>query len=378
MVNLREYGEIYCLTSPSGKQYIGQCVILDSNRMSNGTKRRWKSHVREANKYKHKGSWLLNNAIRKYDENNFKVESLISCHVSKLNYYEKLFIKGYNTLKPNGYNLVAGGNSSLTNLGKKYMARTSIEIQTYIMYYECNGSTGYRVCHPDLPSKGFISALYTMEEKLEMAQKYIETGKCHDGLLPRLRKNEEENSFPKYVKSKRGGYVVESPERGYKTFTNQNYTQEENLAMAIEFLETGEFTPPREWHVRKDEKDSELPKYICRYRNGFQVQYYLGNHKKIRKTFLSKNMTDEEKINLAKIYLDDLINGTHNYKEPEKIYFKKSNLPKYIGYSSSGRGYMVTHHPTKTNKSFASLEFTQEENLQRAIDFVNQLNNIKK
>ncbi len=375
MIKLQQYGEIYCLTSPSGKKYVGQCCIVDSNYRKYGTQRRWRGHVIEAKNYVHKGCWLLNKAIKKYDEINFKVEIILSCRTEKLGYYEKYFIKKYNTLRPNGYNIAFGGSQTNFLKNKVFEKKKSDDVPEYIFYFDSSNSKGYRVEHPNLPTKAFLSTVFTMNEKLEMAKKYIETGKCHEGRLPVPRKNSEENSLPKYVKSKCGGYVVEAPGKEYKSFTNKNYTVEENLAMAIEYVGTGEFTPPREWHVRNNEEDANLPKYICRYRNGFEVQLYLGNRKKIRKCFLSKNMTDEEKLGLAKIYLDDLINGTHNYKEPEKNYFKKSDLPKYIGESKNDKGYKITYHPTKTSKSFSNPKFTKEENLAKAIEFLDQLKN---
>ena len=49
----RKYGEIYILTSPSGKQYVGQALKFMLNKGSlkeHGTKGRWKKHIQEANR----------------------------------------------------------------------------------------------------------------------------------------------------------------------------------------------------------------------------------------------------------------------------------------------------------------------------------------
>lgn len=325
MVNLRDYGEIYCITSPSGKHYIGQCSLKDSNGYNNGTQKRWRGHVTEALNYKHKGCWLLNQAIKKYGEDKFIVQSLISCHKNHLNYYEKYFITEFNSLRPNGYNIVFGGSQTKILTNRSFIKKKSDDVPKYIVYYESNGLTGYRVEDPDLKTKAFLSSAYTMEQKLELAKKYLETGKCHDGLLYVKRRHDEDNSLPKYIKRCKDGYRVESPTLR-KSFTNTNYTKEENLAMALEYLNTGNFTPPKVWHVRKNEEDAELPKYIMRYRNGIAVQYYYGKGKKIRKTFLSSKMSDEDKIKLAKEYLDKIYSGEITYEDTQKQIQKNKKI----------------------------------------------------
>ena len=111
-------GEIYCLTSPSGKKYIGQAVSMIGNKIW-GTYGRWKNHIYKAFKNKlYKGETensgscrYLDCALRKYGSNNFKVEVLIICNKKLLNMHETKFISLYNTLAPNGYNLTEGGES---------------------------------------------------------------------------------------------------------------------------------------------------------------------------------------------------------------------------------------------------------------------------
>ena len=43
-------GDIYCVTSPSGKMYVGQCVQTLSNGKKWGFKQRWNQHLRDAQK----------------------------------------------------------------------------------------------------------------------------------------------------------------------------------------------------------------------------------------------------------------------------------------------------------------------------------------
>lgn len=80
--------------------YIGQTTQADPNR-------RWRSHIRSV-KYGN-GCPVLSNAIKKYGIHNFKFEIIIICFDDDINYYEKEYIKKFNTLVPNGYNIHEGG-----------------------------------------------------------------------------------------------------------------------------------------------------------------------------------------------------------------------------------------------------------------------------
>ena len=80
-------GEIYCLTSPSGKKYVGQCVKQLSSGKKWGYIQRWKDHIRDANTKNY--CRQLNNAINKYGSENFTIEVIKECNIYELNYYEE-------------------------------------------------------------------------------------------------------------------------------------------------------------------------------------------------------------------------------------------------------------------------------------------------
>ena len=83
---MENLGEIYCLTSPSGKKYIGQCCKYLSSGKKWGYLSRWKDHIRDS---KTKNFCrLLNNAILKYSPENFLLEIIKECNIEELNYYE--------------------------------------------------------------------------------------------------------------------------------------------------------------------------------------------------------------------------------------------------------------------------------------------------
>lgn len=91
-------GIVYLLTSPSGKQYVGQT---------------WNLHKRVL-EYKNRharGQDALHNAIVKYGWDNFSV-AIIACGIQTQDALDKTeiaFIALLGTMKPAGYNLMSGG-----------------------------------------------------------------------------------------------------------------------------------------------------------------------------------------------------------------------------------------------------------------------------
>src|ERR1035437_2361474 len=59
-----------------------------------------------------KANCYFGHAINKYGKENFIAEEICSAkNLNDLNYLEEYFIKYYNSLMPNGYNIVLGGNN---------------------------------------------------------------------------------------------------------------------------------------------------------------------------------------------------------------------------------------------------------------------------
>lgn len=101
-------GIIYKYTSPSGKSYIGQTVnSLERRARANGIG------------YKH--CPVFYRAIQKYGFQNFSCEILKIIEKDnleeigkELDFWEQHYIKMYDTMSPNGYNVRAGGYSKAT------------------------------------------------------------------------------------------------------------------------------------------------------------------------------------------------------------------------------------------------------------------------
>ena len=108
------YCEIYKIINISnGKIYVGQAVshILNHKRYRPyGHEGRFRCHVSEAFSTKKNQSHYLNNAIRKYGVNDFVVELIECCETEKSDEREIHYIKEFNSLFPNGYNLKNGGS----------------------------------------------------------------------------------------------------------------------------------------------------------------------------------------------------------------------------------------------------------------------------
>ncbi len=105
-------GDVYLIKSPSDKYYVGQAVKKLKSGKNWGYLSRWKSHISEANRNLNYCR-LLDNAIRKYGHENFEVSLLCECtSLEELNEKEVFYIEKYNSLTPNGYNLITGGNKN--------------------------------------------------------------------------------------------------------------------------------------------------------------------------------------------------------------------------------------------------------------------------
>lgn len=113
-------GFIYKITNTiTNKCYIGE------TKKSN-PELRWNEHKRKIEKGI--GCPALQDAVKKYGIDNFKFTVLIICFDEDRFKFEKEYIKKYNSLSPNGYNLTAGGgfyNKKHTNETIKKITQTS-------------------------------------------------------------------------------------------------------------------------------------------------------------------------------------------------------------------------------------------------------------
>lgn len=120
-------GYIYCLSFGNGKKYIGQSIKQ--------WKERWKRH-----KSKHSFCKALHSAIEKYGYKDIEFEILEYCKTKEeLNNRESFYIKKFNTISPNGYNLKTKDTRtvySFNTIVKMIKSHThSDEIEKYLKKY---------------------------------------------------------------------------------------------------------------------------------------------------------------------------------------------------------------------------------------------------
>ncbi len=243
-------GHIYLVTSPSGKQYVGQTVCILSNGKKFGYKSRWRSHVQEATG--NKGYCrILDNAIRKYGEDKFTIELIEEITIDLLDERERFWISEMKTLSPDGYNLTTGGGShhelseeskrilseKLTGKLKTRQKPESEGLPLYLYHYKDTRCEGYKLSgHPTLPSKRFTSNDLDMETKLEMALYYLENSQDE---------KQEKVKLPQYIYNRNDGdfhgYLVKNhPVLKNKSFTTKTLSMEEKLGLAINYVNSSQ------------------------------------------------------------------------------------------------------------------------------------------
>lgn len=96
---------IYKITNKVNKKsYIGQSINIQKRIHQHF----WKATCVKDISYHS----ALHSAIRKYGANNFQTEIIQECSVEEIDEKQKYYIKYYNTLSPNGYNILKGGQKN--------------------------------------------------------------------------------------------------------------------------------------------------------------------------------------------------------------------------------------------------------------------------
>jgi len=245
--NILHQGEIYMITcSISNKRYIGQTHSYYKNGLKYGTDRRFKNHLAHSRGE----NWdklcrALYSAIRKYGEDSFTCETIAMVHTDKLDDYESKYIKEFNTLSPNGYNLTAGGN------GGRRCEETCKKISDGLMGHFISDETRKKI-----------------SESLS-GNKHPNWGKHHStNTLKKMSIAQSGENHPMYGKT----HTAASRERISKT-------------------------------GRTYESDTDLPMYLYRYNSknndGYRVTYIDEHGNKKEKTFTDKQLTLQQKLDKA-------------------------------------------------------------------------------
>jgi len=235
---------IYRITcKTTRKSYIGQT--------KHTAHKRWRKHVQKALSNKDKQQcWALNNAIRKYGEDDFIVETLMECDISDLDFFEVEIIEIENTLSPNGYNLTKGGSFRVESWSEESKDKLSESVRKNTTYdlprnvVEINNPDrkefGFRVI-TDSRTYTFIQSSLTMDEKLAIALECYEKIKSGQEfhMINKFKRVKDDLEVPMYI-VRRGDNGFAINKKGYtrKTFAHVGNTREQNLQNAIEYLKT--------------------------------------------------------------------------------------------------------------------------------------------
>ena len=115
---------IYKITNlVNGKAYVGQSVHIE---------RRWMEHCLPSTHS------LIGKAIQKYGKENFSFQVIEECSVELLDEKEEYYISHYNSIVPNGYNIMdwVNGNPTYFNIDKEVLEQLYDCIQNSEMLFD--------------------------------------------------------------------------------------------------------------------------------------------------------------------------------------------------------------------------------------------------
>lgn len=147
------------------KVYIGQSIHIE---------RRWKEHCFPSK------NTVIAKAIKKYGKENFSFQVLEECSEQELNKKEQFYIKKFNSVTPNGYNIVDyidGSTAQFINYDKevfldivKDIKENVLSFQEISEKYDLNKSSIYRINNGET---------HKMQNESYPLRPVIERGKIH-------------------------------------------------------------------------------------------------------------------------------------------------------------------------------------------------------
>ena len=246
------------------KSYIGESKKKD-------VKWRWSEH--KQNIKKNKGCPALRDAVKKYGIENFEFSVLIICFDDERFKYEKEYIKKYNSVVPNGYNITNGGEGGGFQ-GKTHTEQVKADIR--------NKSKQKYIDNPELRKQ------ISERNKIIMKNPVIRE-KIKNGLLnsEKWKKAKEENRRGNYKKNKHSQEIKNKISESLKTYyaNNEHYTSQEKKNKISEGM--------KKYHAGIDptiEKDNKLGKKVKQYdMNNNLLNEYISVSAASRKTSIPKS-----------------------------------------------------------------------------------------
>ena len=188
-------GYIYKITNKISKK----CYIGVTKKET--PEERWRCHIQTLKN--NKGCPALKDAMASYGVENFKFEVLIICFDEDLYRFEIEYIKKYNSMVPNGYNILPGGQCGGGFKGKKHNEESIKKmVEGVKKFREANPDhfETYRERHKEAMNKIDLSARLKNSEKFKKAKEEGRLGaKSHkEGTLSNETKAKIKESVTKY------------------------------------------------------------------------------------------------------------------------------------------------------------------------------------
>lgn len=224
-------GQIYKITCIiNNKSYVGQTTTLNLNGKPKGYIRRWKEHIRESRSKEQSHCIALANAIKKYGDSSFKIELITECEINMLDELETKYIKEFNTLCPNGYNIQTGGktNKKHCDESRKRMSLAKMGNKNHNFGKQRSQETKQKI---SLANSGVNHPMYGKKYDKEYREKLSSIRKNDD--LPMYLIYQKER--PKYYCSE-GYAIVNHPNGKNKYFTSKKMSLQEKYNLALKYL----------------------------------------------------------------------------------------------------------------------------------------------
>ena len=207
-------GIIYKLTCPEGKLYIGRTIQSFQKRMN--------GHI-----YGKSYCRVLKEAINKYGFENFKKEIIWEGEKEIISEKEKHFIKHFNTMYPNGYNLSTGGGRG------EHRSINTIELMTKnqreLAKQKNNGLLGYIIENKSSwtvnSNKCWIGNFKTKEEALSCQLDYTQDPDKYHNMYSKQRAANGDGGI--YYRKDRNKWIVRTYINGKMTHLGSYKTREE-------------------------------------------------------------------------------------------------------------------------------------------------------
>ena len=201
-------GYIYKITNrKSGKIYIGKTTQTDPYV-------RWKEHNASFKQTKG-GCPALRDAVHSYGLDSFVFEILIICFDEDCDRWEKEYIKKFNCMVPNGYNILEGGQGGAGFRGKVHNEETKQRLRETTKTYFMNSENiekareKTRIYYNSIDRKEFGKKVKESEKYKKAMDEGRVGGRAHkDGKLSEETKNRIRQGVLKYYEEKGEGNKV--------------------------------------------------------------------------------------------------------------------------------------------------------------------------